>query len=326
MKKITILSLLIVLIVHTGCLKDSGFENQEYGIQNPGSTSSKGVGFNLDAAASYVQTFSVLSDYSLPQESDSSMTTVGLFSSNVAQNDIRVRVVYDESVLTPEDSALVLLNRSLYDFGTGDIVIKAGERNASFSIKLMNTVSLSLDTIYAIPLRIVSVDDPSVTIASNLDKMLVKVVLKNKYDGLYYLNFTNYHPSFNPDYLGLDSVKVELRTTSASTVKLYWIADPDNPNMSSSFLPGYKCPSLLQGTLTAFSGQEPEYTIDPSTNEVTVANVSATGTLTYVMSPYSSPPTASTYDPITKKITAQWGYVTSAPREWTQEFIYIGPR
>ncbi len=326
MKKITILSLLLVLLIQTGCLKDKGFENQEYGILNPGSTSSKGVGFNLDAAASYVQTFSVLSNYSLPQESDSALTTIGLFSSNVVQNDIRIRVAYDASVLTPADSNLVLLNRSLYDFGTGDIVIKAGERKASFSIKLLNTVGLSLDTIYAIPLRIVSVDDPSVTIASNLDKMLIEVVLKNQYDGLYYLNFTNYHPTFNPDYGGFDSVKVELRTTSANTVKLYWIADPDNPNMSSSFLPGFKCPSLLQGTLTAFTGQEPEYTIDPSTNEVTVANVSATGTLTYVMSPYTSPPAPSVYDPVTKKITAQWGYITSAEREWTQEFIYIGPR
>jgi hypothetical protein len=316
----------VVLLIHTGCLKDRGFESQEYGIQNPGSTSSKGIGFNLDAAASYVQTFSILSDNTSIQESDSSMTTIGLFSSGTAQSDIHVRVAFDPSVLTPADSNLVILNRSLYDFGTGDIVIKAGEKYASFSIKILNTTSLSLDTIYSIPLRIVSVDDPSLTIASNLDKILVKVVLKNKYDGLYYLNFTNYHPVYNPDYIGYDSVKVELRTITSNSVKLYWIADPDNPNMSSSFVPGYKCPSSLQGTLTNFGSQEPEYTIDPVTNEVTVANTSATASITYVMSPYTSPPVPSVYDPVTKKITAQWGYVTSAPREWTQEFIYIGPR
>ena len=46
MKKITLLALAAITMVSTGCLKDKGFENQEYGIKDP-SSSPAGIGFNL---------------------------------------------------------------------------------------------------------------------------------------------------------------------------------------------------------------------------------------------------------------------------------------
>lgn len=51
MKRIKSLSLLLVAIAiaGTGCLKDKGFDNHEYGINDPDG-SPAGVGFNLGVA------------------------------------------------------------------------------------------------------------------------------------------------------------------------------------------------------------------------------------------------------------------------------------
>jgi hypothetical protein len=133
--------------------------------------------------------------------------------------------------------------------------------------------------------------------------------IKNQYDGRYELTFTNVHPSFNPTGLGA-TVEVEMWTTGPNSVKVYW---PDNA--------GFYNPAILNGSLNAFSAQEPEYTIDPATNAVTVANAAAGGTVVYSMFPgYNS-----YYDPATREIFTKWGY-SNFTRTWTQQFTYLGPR
>jgi hypothetical protein len=101
-------------------------------------------------------------------------------------------------------------------------------------------------------------------------------------------------------------------------VKLYW---PDAG--------GYANPAILSGGFSYFGSQEPEYTINPTTNAVTVQNAFVGATTFYTMAQGFN----SRFDPATKAMFAKWGYSYTTPgvfdascREWTQEFTYLRPR
>ena len=152
-----------------------------------------------------------------------------------------------------------------------------------------------------------------------LSKVLYSIGLKNSYDGKYSITWTNYHPSANPGYTGGTTV-IEMHTTGANTCKMFW---PDAG--------AYCAPAILNGNLNYFGAQEPEYTVNPTTNAVTVQNAFAGAVTFYSMAPNFN----SRYDPATKTFYAKWGYGSGGPyppfnpattREWTQTFTYIGPR
>ena len=137
---------------------------------------------------------------------------------------------------------------------------------------------------------------------------------KNKWDGVYDLTFSNFHPVYNPNYDG-SFTQVELKTTGPNSCKIYW-----------PLAGGYYNPSVLNGGLQYYVSQEPEYTFDTITNKVTVQNASATAVTFYTMNPTFD----SHYDTITQKIFCKWGYRyvggqfdPTTSREWTQEFTRI---
>ncbi len=312
MKKISIFSLSVLVLLGTGCMKDKGFDNQEYGINYPGSVSANGIGFN----GASVKTVGVDAASSNPQAVDASYTTVALFSgTTTATKDINVHLELDPTILSEYNASLptgtspvLLLDPSVYTIQTLDITIPSGSQNIPINISINSTTSLNPLETYAIPMRIVSTD-AGYTIASNMSTRLLKVSLKNAYDGVYQDDFYNVHPSYNPAGDG-GTAEVEMQTTGPNSVKLYW------PDAGS-----YSNPSILNGSLTAFSLQEPEYTIDPSTFQVTVANVAVGGTSVYSMYPGFN----SYYDPATRTIYAKWGY-SSFTRYWEQTFTYLRPR
>lgn len=141
--------------------------------------------------------------------------------------------------------------------------------------------------------------------------------VRNAYDGIYQLVFSNYHPIYNTNYDG-GSTKVEMRTTGDNSVKIYWPLARLFGN-----------PAILDGGLRYFGIQEPEYIIDPVSNKITVQNSSAYATTFYSMAPdYDS-----YFDPADNSIYAKWGYNyvnglfdATTTREWTQQFIYLKPR
>ena len=170
---------------------------------------------------------------------------------------------------------------------------------------------------YLIGFKIKSVNNTAYGISANYATHYYAFNAKNAYDGVYELQFKNYHPTSNPGYTG-ETVEVHMVTTSATKVKIY---SPD--------FGGYYCPAILGGNLTAFSAQEPEYSIDPVTLKVTVQNAYPGATTFYSMNPSYD----SKYDPATRKIYAKWGYnyvngtfSAASSREWEQVFTYIRPR
>lgn len=191
-----------------------------------------------------------------------------------------------------------------------------GEISKIVQVTIPNAQLFDPSSTYAFPFRIVSVSNAANKISIN-KALIAKVGAKNEYDGVYELTFSNYHPSSNSGYTG-DKVTVHLVTTALDKVKIFW---PDAG--------GYANPAVLSGSLSYFGSQEPEYTINSTTNVVTVQNAYTGATTFYTMNPSFN----SHYDPAAKKIYAKWGYsyvngtfAAGTSREWTQEFRYTGPR
>jgi hypothetical protein len=108
-------------------------------------------------------------------------------------------------------------------------------------------------------------------------------------------------------------------TTGSNTCKIY---SPD--------FPGFYNPAILNGNFTAFGAQEPAYTVDPSTNKVTVQNAYVGAVTFYTMAAGFN----SYYDPASRTYYVKWGYNYDAggvfnaatTREWTQTIKYLRPR
>ena len=309
MKKISLILLAFTVVLATGCLKDKGFDNQEYGIKDPSGTSTPGVGFNLKGGAGYIRLIGLdVSDVGQTIAADN--LTIGYYAASNAPKDINVSIALDPSIVddynATNGTTIQLLDPSVYTIASQNLVIAAGRQNVSINMVVNSTLTLDPSTTYAIAFRIVNVDN-GVKIASNMDKHLLIFNIKNKYDGRYELTFTNVHPTLNPTGLG-GTVEVEMWTSGPNSVKIHWEGSFYNP-------------AILNGALNAFASQEPEYTIDAATNVVSVQNSFAGAVTFYTMFPgYNS-----FYDPATKVIDTKWGY-SGFTRAWTQNFTYLGPR
>ena len=322
MKNILLATLSILVILTSGCLKDKGFENQEYGIKDPGAQY-PGVGFDLLDGTSIVKDLSVSGVISATQSLDSSELAISLLAENSATSDYTVTIAVDSKIVTdyntanPSQPRMTVMTASQYNISTLNIVIPAGSNKGFIRISVPNATLLDKNKIYGIGLKIVSVSN-GLTIASNMSKCIAKVIVKNIYDGVYFLNFKNYHPTRNTEEKG-DTVTVELRTSSANSVKIFW---PESD--------GYANPSILNDAMTSFPNQEPNYTIDNSVMPyaVTVDNAAAAASIAYEMDPDFT----SYFDPATKKMYVKWGYYynggfdPSQTRTWTQTFTYLRPR
>ena len=200
--------------------------------------------------------------------------------------------------------------------GTFTFLFKPGEFAKQVYIVIPDATVLDPSSTYGLGFTVTSITGAG--IIGDSKSLVVTIGAKNAYDGIYEDNFTNYHPSSNPGYTGAVT-NVYMITTGGNKCKIYW---PDGP--------GYYNPSILGGNLTAFLSQEPEYTIDPVTNAVTVQNAAAGAVTFYQMASGFN----SHYDPATRTIYAKFGYNydpgpafnAANTREWTQTLRYLGPR
>lgn len=224
----------------------------------------------------------------------------------------------------PSSGAINELPRNLYtnnpdnpfDGQYWTITFNPGEFAKFIKISLDPSVLISLGKRVGLGFQLA--EAPGALISNDLFQVGVEISAKNAYDGVYSLTWTNYHPSLNPGYTG-STTEIELRTTAANKCKIYW-----------PLAGAYACPSILSNALQYFGGQEPEYTINTSTNAITVQNVASGAVTFYSMATGFN----SRYDPATKTIYAKWGYNYGAggafdpanTREWNQTAVYVRPR
>lgn len=236
-----------------------------------------------------------------------------------------VRVKFQNALISdPSAGAINELPRNLYtsdpdnpfDGQYWTVTFNPGEFVKFLKINLDPSALITLGKRVGIGFQLAEAE--GALISGSLFQIGVEISAKNIYDGVYNLTWTNYHPTANPGYTG-GTTEVELRTTAANKVKIYW-----------PLAAAYCSPSILNGGLSYFLAQEPEYTVNTSTNAVTVQNVASGAVTFYGMAAGFN----SRYDPATKTIYAKWGYNYLAggvfdpanTREWTQTMVYLRPR
>lgn len=311
-----------------GCLKDKGFENYQYGINDP-DTQPPGIGFPLG--------FKSKNDYGLnasssPQDVEG-LVFVKLNAGNPASTDVSVTMVDSTTAMTASYNALnqltgtsaILPMPSVKYTVPLTLTIPAGGVNVQVPINVANTTGLDPNRRYGLGLQIKTVSS-GYTIATNMSRLFIVFSIKNKYDGRYRIRAVNYHPSLNPTFTGFETT-VEMHTTGPNSVKIY-MPSPPNP------FAGYYHPAWLGG-LSAFGSQEPEFTVNPTTNAVTVQNVYPGAVTFYVMMPgFNNAGYNSRWDDAAKTMYACWGYgqgpgntfVLGASRAWIDTLVRTGPR
>jgi Domain of unknown function (DUF1735) len=317
-KQIAIL-LTVVTIVSLGCLKDKKFNNNEYGITDPLNTP-KGVSFPL--AVNEKNTTGLDAVSSTPQILKD-LIVASLDNGVIPSSDVKVNFVIDNSIvlkynieneLKGKDSINVF-RPTLYSIPGSTITVKAGGRLGQLPLTVPSTVPLSLDSSYAIGLRIVS-NDGGYTIAENLKNLLLVFNLKNKFDGVYRLK--GFHNRNVPDYTIPYDVDVHMVTTGPNNVVFFY----PNPGPNANAHP-------INGNGGSYYGSfAPEIGFDANANSITGFYSALTcrewyaGTLPMAIVSGSN----SRYEPVTKKMYLSFFYNNNPLRSFFDTLTYKGPR
>ncbi len=302
----------------TSCLKDKNFDEGTTGHDL--STVPKII--ELGEINSPKHDKSVALDF-VDKSSTLNFLTVRLAAEEVATEDIKVTL--DTSGMnaalaaynTTTGKSIQRLPNAFFSFPDGlTVTILKGTREAYLKVTT-NAIKFNPSLTYGLAFKLGSVDKPGYILSQNFGNWVTTIGAKNPYDGIYSLDFKNYHPSLNAGYTG-GVVEVHLITTGPNTVKIFW------PTADA-----FANPALLGGALNYFGAQEPEYTINTTTNVVTVQNAAAGAVTFYTMNPTYN----SYYDPAAKKLYAKFGYnyvggtfSAATSREWTQVFTYLRAR
>src|SRR6185503_723273 len=158
MKKLlsTTLLLAALAIAFTGCLKDKGFDNHTYGINDP-DTQPPGVGFpygttakttiGLDAG---VATLQQINNYIF----------VNILGGTPAKSDVKVTLQLNDALRTAYNTAngsnILLFPAAYYSIPTLTVTIPAGSMNGQVPINIPTTVPLDPSNSYGLGLTIVS--------------------------------------------------------------------------------------------------------------------------------------------------------------------------
>ncbi len=325
MKKILSTSLLVaaMAVAFTGCLKDKGFDNHTYGINDP-DTQPPGVGFPFGSNAK--NDFGL--DVTTSPQTVSGLVYVNIEGANPASSDVHVTLTNNTTALlaaynAANGTAIQALPTAIWSVPTA-LTIGAGSRNTQTVLTVTNTTGLNPNIQYAVGLTISAVDG-GYKIAENLKNLFIVFGVKNAYDGRYNLRGRFHHPSgANPP--ANFATTVELHTTGPNSVKIYW-----------PLAGAFASPMSFGGSLNYFASQEPEITVNTTTNKVVVTN-SFPGGLAYAMSAtgFGASPYDHRWEPASKIFYASWGYNLgaggayggdgSASRMWEDTLIRTGPR
>jgi hypothetical protein len=316
MKRILIIAFSAIAMsgLFSSCLKDKGFEDQNYGIQVK---EIKGVAFPLAPGSPLIG--SINSD-AAPQEFQ--LPNITLEQAGVAATDVTVTISLNNALVDEANTAvpspnLTVLPADAYTVSTLSVVIPKGSKFSDvFKMSILNSTLLNPLLTYAVGFSITGVSD-GYTIAANQKDIVVGFAIKNIYDGIYSVEsglVTRYTApgvpagdalsgslAGNPDIAlitaGATTLSVPVPATGAKT--FYWAA----------------------GTGSQVAGiDNVRISVDPNTNLVTVTSL-GNGTLTNWAGKENS------YDPVNKifKLAFRWN-PTANVREYEVVLKYKGPR
>ncbi len=312
MKKLfKIASLLSVsALILSGCLKDKGFDNNEYGI-NLTDGSPAAVAFADGAKA--IASGAITADPT-PQTVSYVINYTG---ATPPATDIVVSLTLSNAVIAAYNTAN---GTAIAPFPAGSVqiptsvTILAGERFATLDVVIPNATVLNPNIQYGFGATITGVTG-GVKIASNKKSIFGALNIKNKYDGRYKLSGIH---NRSPNNFPFSNVTVDLVTTGPSSVA-YFQPNRNGGEYSNVIGTG---PGVISSYGTAIC---PNLTFNPTTNNV------------IAVAPYSGAifmglgPNPGNWNPTTKKVVAQYYYTTGANQDfnnrgWSDTLTYTGPR
>lgn len=319
MKKVILGSLLVsaLAVGMTGCLKDKGFDNFKYGINDP-DTQPPGIGFPRGAAAKYTVGINLVATAQVVND----VVYVNLESGKPASADVHITLTLNDALRTAYNTAngtsIQPLAASYYTVPL-TLTIPAGGRNAQVPLTVTNASALDPNNTYGLGLTISSVDG-GYKIADNLKNLFLEIGLKNKYDGRYTLR--GYHN--RSPYTFNFTTPVEMWTTGPSSVAMYW------PTGGDFGQPIGTAPGAVSWYGPAVS---PNFQFDPATNlcigvSGMPANAVTLDMVTLDNTADNNPdgPIVNRYEPGPKKMYLVFQYNSNNLRRFYDTLTYTGAR
>ncbi len=296
-----------VTVFLAGCLKDKGFEDQQYGTQI---TVAKGVAFPQTAGSPIV---SAITGQAAPITVAGPIIT--LEEDGKPSSPVNVTLQVDQSLITAA-SGITPLPAGSFTVAPLTVTIAAGEKvSNAVKITVNNSNTLDPTKIYGVGLKIVSVDG-GYKIAANQSKIVFSFSIKNKYDGVYRLVGNHNRTPFTFRY----DQTMHMITQGPSSVIFYW------PEVKSIGHPIGTGPDPVGDVSWYGSAIAPVVVFDQATDVVT--NVFNNPPNATVITRFDGQTGAnvSRYEPATKRIIVHWNYNGNPLRAFFDTLTYISPR
>jgi hypothetical protein len=314
MKNITskaVLALALLSFTFTGCLKDKGFENYQYGINDP-DTQPPGVGFPFASKA--------LNGYGLDvsgsPQTVNELTFLNLNAGNPAPADITITLAVKSTELigaynTANGTNIQVLPASLFTLPT-TVTIPAGARSVDVPLVVSSTLTLNPNIAYGVAVQITSASGNYV-VAQNLRNLLIQFSIKNKYDGIYTLSGYHNRTPYTFPY----QTTIHMVTTGPNAVYFYWplvgsVGHPIGvgPNNAMNWYGPTVAPVVVFNTTTNLVTNV--YGSDPAGPPITMF----TGAGSRV----------GKWDPATRAMTVDWNYNANPLRAFFDDLVFVRAR
>lgn len=242
--------------------------------------------------------------------------SVNLAGPSLADKDIQVTLVQDQAGLddynTNNGTAYLMLPDSAFSISSLSATIKKGERIGVITV-MINTQKIDLSQSYALAYKIS--DAQGSLISQNFQSIVYAVLVKNSYDGNYFLTLktVGWAAYGIADGVTYDYGNIGLITSGANSVTL-----------GGGFHPAF----TVDGGVTAFGATFAQFTFDPVTNNlIDVDNLAPDDGRgrDFFLNPAI---TDSRYDPATKTVYAAYIMVQiGRPNQMFYDTLtYVGPR
>lgn len=290
MKKIISSTLILAALAvsFTGCLKDKGFDNHTYGINDP-DTQPPGVGF--PKAVSSKVTVGV--ELSTTPQTVNDLVFVNVLAGEPAKTDVNITLTLNDALRTAYNTAnstnILALPPANFNVALS-LTIPAGQRFAQVPLILPSTNTLSPNDTYGIGFTIASVDG-GYKIADNFKNLFVEIGVKNKYDGVYRLNGVHNRSPYTFPF----ETEVEMWTTGPASVAMYW------PDAGDFGQPIGVAPGAISWYGNAVS---PNFTFNPATDEIIGVSLQVGAAVTLGMVTLDNTPDMNPDGPIYNRMDA----------------------
>ena len=250
--------LAIIIVALSSCIKDKGYDNNEYQLLR-GTTTGQNVvsvairtDVNDNTSTQAFNAFSTLTTFP-------TFVAFTISGGVPAKQDVHIVISIDSNLVnaynTANGTSFANPLPATYTTSGTTVTIPAGQSTAYLSLSLIPANFLGAT--WALGIKILSVDGGYLIAGNGKDQGIAGFTIKNGYDGLYNtrINMVGWAAYGIQDNQTFPRNNVGLQTTGANSVVFN---DAATGNAQYGFNP--------TGGLVSFGATEPEFTFDPATN------------------------------------------------------------